>query len=132
MGCYGIGVTRCLAAAIEQNNDKDGIIWPVSIAPYQAMVIPVNSKIDEQVQAAEDIYNRLKAQGIEVLLDDRNERAGVKFKDADLIGVPVRIVVGKKCGDGIVEYKERKSSEAVEKTIDEAVNDVISFINENK
>lgn len=132
MGCYGIGVTRCLAAAIEQNNDKDGIIWPVSIAPYQAMVIPVNSKIDEQVQAAEDIYNRLKAQGIEVLLDDRNERAGVKFKDADLIGVPVRIVVGKKCGEGIVEYKERKSSEAVEKTIDEAVNDVISFINENK
>ncbi len=74
----------------------------------------------------------MKAQGIEVLLDDRNERAGVKFKDADLIGVPVRIVVGKKCGDGIVEYKERKSSEAVEKTIDEAVNDVISFINENK
>lgn len=132
MGCYGIGVTRCLAAAIEQNNDKDGIIWPVSIAPYQAMVIPVNSKIDEQVQAAEDIYNRLKAQGIEVLLDDRNERAGVKFKDADLIGVPVRIVVGKKCGEGIVEYKERRSSEAVEKTVDESVNDVIKFINENK
>ena len=80
MGCYGIGVTRCLAAAIEQNNDKDGIIWPVSIAPYQAMVIPVNSKIDEQVQAAEDIYNRLKAQGIEVLLDDRNERAALNLR----------------------------------------------------
>ena len=131
MGCYGIGVTRCLAAAIEQNNDENGIIWPVSIAPYQAMVIPVNSKIDEQVEAAEKIYEELKAQGIEVLLDDRNERAGVKFKDADLIGIPVRIVVGKKCGEGIVEYKERRAENAVEKTIDEAVKDVVEFIKSN-
>jgi prolyl-tRNA synthetase len=131
MGCYGIGVTRCLAAAIEQNNDENGIIWPVSIAPYQAMVIPVNSKIEEQVKEAERIYEELKAQGIEVLLDDRNERAGVKFKDADLIGIPVRIVVGKKCGEGIVEYKERRAEKAVEKNVDEAIKDVAEYIKSN-
>ena len=123
MGCYGIGVTRCLAAAIEQNNDENGIIWPVSIAPYHAIVIPV---------IAEKVYNDLKARGIEVLLDDRNERAGVKFKDADLIGIPVRIVVGKKCGEGVVEYKERTAENAVEKNIDDAVNDVVEFINNNR
>ena len=131
MGCYGIGVTRCLAAAIEQNNDENGIIWPVSIAPYQAMVIPVNSKVEEQSEMAEKIYEDLKAQGIEVLLDDRNERAGVKFKDADLIGIPVRIVVGKKCGEGVVEYKERRAESAVEKTIEDAVKDVVEYVKSN-
>ncbi len=131
MGCYGIGVTRCLAAAIEQNNDENGIIWPVSIAPYQAMVIPVNSKVEEQSQMAEKIYEELKAQGIEVLLDDRNERAGVKFKDADLIGIPVRIVVGKKVGEGVVEYKERRAESAVEKTIEDAVKDVVEYVKSN-
>ncbi len=131
MGCYGIGVTRCLAAAIEQNNDENGIIWPVSIAPYQAMVIPVNSKVEEQVKTAEKIYEELKAQGIEVLLDDRNERAGVKFKDADLIGIPVRIVVGKKCGEGIVEYKERRSDASEEKTIENAIDSVVEFVKSN-
>ena len=132
MGCYGIGVTRCLAAAIEQNNDENGIIWPVSIAPYHAIVIPVNSKNEEQSEIAEKVYNDLKARGMEVLLDDRNERAGVKFKDADLIGIPVRIVVGKKCGEGVVEYKERTAENAVEKNIDDAVNDVVEFINNNR
>ena len=132
MGCYGIGVTRCLAAAIEQNNDENGIIWPVSIAPYHAIVIPVNSKNEEQSEIAEKVYNDLKAKGIEVLFDDRNERAGVKFKDADLIGIPVRIVVGKKCGEGVVEYKERTAENAVEKNIDDAVNGVVEFINNNK
>ena len=132
MGCYGIGVTRCLAAAIEQNNDENGIIWPVSIAPYHAIVIPVNSKNEEQSEIAEKVYNDLKARGIEVLLDDRNERAGVKFKDADLIGIPVRIVVGKKCGEGVVECKERTAENAVEKNIDDAVNGVVEFINNNK
>ncbi len=131
MGCYGIGVTRCLAAAVEQNNDENGIIWPVPIAPYQAMVIPVNSKSDEQNEIAEKIYNELLSQGIEVLLDDRNERPGVKFKDADLIGIPVRIVVGKKCGEGIVEYKERRADSAVEKTTDTAVRDVVEFVKSN-
>jgi prolyl-tRNA synthetase len=121
-----------LAAAIEQNNDENGIIWPVSIAPYQAMVIPVNRKIEEQVKEAERIYEELKSRGIEVLLDDRNERAGVKFKDADLIGIPVRIVVGKKCGEGVVEYKERRAESAIEKNVDDAINDVVEFINSNK
>lgn len=131
MGCYGIGVTRCLAAAIEQNNDDNGIIWPVSIAPYQAIVIPANSKSVEQTQMAEKIYEDLLSKGIETLLDDRDERAGVKFKDADLIGIPVRIVVGKKCGEGIVEYKERTADSASDKTVDEAVRDVVEFIESN-
>ncbi len=128
MGCYGIGVTRCLAAVIEQNNDENGIIWPVSVAPYQAIIIPANSKSEEQCEMAEKIYNDLMAQGVETLLDDRNERPGVKFKDADLIGVPVRVVVGKKIGEGIVEYKERRNGEMVEKTVDDAVKDVVEFV----
>ncbi|MDY3031385.1 MAG: proline--tRNA ligase [Clostridia bacterium] len=132
MGCYGIGVSRCLSAIIEQGNDENGIIFPVSVAPYEAIVIPVNNKQEEQMAAAEKIYEELKAQGIETLFDDRAERAGVKFKDADLIGVPVRIVVGKKCGEGIVEYKERTSDSAVEKTINEAVEDVVKFVTSHR
>lgn len=132
MGCYGIGVSRCLAAVIEQCNDENGIIFPVSVAPYEAVVIPVNNKQEEQMQLAEEIYDRLKAEGIDALFDDRAERAGVKFKDADLIGVPVRIVVGKKCGEGIVEYKERAGESAVEKTVNDAVADVVKFIKENR
>jgi len=130
MGCYGIGVTRCLAAAIEQHHDDNGIIWPVSIAPYHAIVIPVNTKQEEQVEIAEKIYGNLKKQGLEVLLDDRDERAGVKFKDADLIGVPLRIVVGKKCGEGIVEYKPRTDDKAVEKSIEEAQIEAVKYIKE--
>lgn len=131
MGCYGIGVTRCLSAAIEQNYDDNGIIWPVAIAPYQAIVIPANHKSEEQVEMAEKLYNELTEAGIETLLDDRNERPGVKFKDADLIGVPVRVVVGKKCGEGIVEYKERRMESAVDKNYEQAKVDVIEFIKSN-
>lgn len=130
MGCYGIGVTRCLAAAIEQNYDENGIRWPVSIAPYHVVVVPVNHKNGEQVQTAEKIYETLTGAGIEALLDDRNERAGVKFKDADLIGIPLRIVVGKRCGEGIVEYKLRTAEAPQEKTIDEAVSAAVSYIKE--
>lgn len=129
MGCYGIGVTRCLAAAVEQMHDDNGIIWPVSIAPYQAIVIPANNKSPEQTEAAEKLYSRLTEAGIETLIDDRAERAGVKFKDADLIGIPVRVVVGKKIGEGIVEYKERTMEKAVEMGIDEAAAKVIEFVN---
>lgn len=132
MGCYGIGVSRCLSAVIEQCNDENGIIFPVAVAPYEAIVIPVNNKQPEQTELAEKIYEDLKAKGIDVLLDDRAERAGVKFKDADLIGVPVRIVVGKKCGEGVVEYKERTAAEAVEKTVDNAVADVVEFVVSNR
>ncbi len=121
MGCYGIGVTRCIAAAIEQNYDENGIVLPASIAPYKIIVIPVNYKNEEQMQSAENIYNKLTELGAEVLLDDRPERAGVKFKDADLIGIPVRIVVGKKCGEGMVEFKLRTDAEAVEISIEDAI-----------
>ncbi len=131
MGCYGIGVTRCLAAAVEQLHDDNGIIWPVSIAPYQALVIPANYKNADQTDAAEKIYSELTAAGIETLIDDRSERAGVKFKDADLIGIPVRIVAGKKIGEGIVEYKERRMEKAEEMTVADAVARVIRFIKDN-
>lgn len=113
MGCYGIGVSRTMAAAIEQNNDSDGIIWPLAIAPYQVVVIPVS--ISDQVlwQEALSVYQELQAAGVEVVIDDRDERAGVKFKDADLIGYPLRITVGKKAlADGNVEVKLRTEKEA--------------------
>lgn len=128
MGCYGIGVSRCLAAIIEQNSDENGIIWPMSVAPYQAIVVPVNVKDDTQRTIAEDIYNRLLKSGIEVILDDRNERAGVKFNDAELIGIPLRITVGKKACEGIVEFKERRSGNLEELSIDDAVNKVIEIV----
>ena len=131
MGCYGIGVTRCIAAAIEQSYDDNGIILPVSIAPFQVIVVPVNTKEEEQVKMAEEIYENLKKQGIEALLDDRQERAGVKFKDADLIGIPVRIVVGKKCGENIVEYKLRTDAESSEKSVDDAISSAVNYIREN-
>ena len=131
MGCYGIGVTRCLAAAVEQMHDDNGIIWPVSIAPYQAIIVTANFKDDAQVAISEKLYKEFLDAGVEVLLDDRKERAGVKFKDADLIGIPVRIVVSKKAGDGVLEYKERKMENAVEISVDEALSKVQSFIKEN-
>lgn len=121
MGCYGIGVNRTMAAVIEQNNDENGIIWPMSVAPYHVMVVPVNVADSVQMEAAEKIYETLKQSGVEVLIDDRNERPGVKFKDADLIGIPVRITVGKKAGQGIVEYKLRSSSEVKEYSVEEVI-----------
>ena len=129
MGCYGIGVTRTLSAVVEQHHDEDGIIWPVSVAPYHAIVTLVNIKDAEQTAAAERIYHELQKAGVEVLLDDRNERPGVKFKDADLLGIPVRITVGKRAPEGVVEYKLRRESEKSEKTIEEAIADCIALIN---
>ena len=112
MGCYGIGVGRTMAAAIEQNNDKDGIIWPRSIAPFEVVVVPVNAKVPEQLELAAKIYGELKAAGVDVLLDDRKERAGVKFKDCDLIGYPLRITVGPKAvEEGAIELRVRKTGE---------------------
>jgi prolyl-tRNA synthetase len=132
MGCYGIGVTRCLAAAIEQGNDENGIILPVSIAPYEAIVIPVNAKDEGQMALAEEIYESLKARGIDTLMDDREERPGVKFKDADLIGIPLRIVVGKKAGEGIVEYKLRIDSAPTELTTSDAIDNAEKYIKDNR
>ena len=132
MGCYGIGVTRCMAAIIEQSSDESGIIWPVSVAPYHVIVVPVNTKNEEQVKLAEEIYETLKKNGIEALLDDRNERAGVKFKDADLIGIPVRINVGKGAADGMVELVTRKDLSVKELGAQDAIKEAIDFINQNK
>lgn len=112
MGCYGIGIGRTVAACIEQNNDANGIIWPLPLAPYQVIITPVNVNEGEVFQAAEKIYNELSAAGIEVILDDRDERAGVKFKDADLIGIPLRVTVGQKnLISGNVELKNRQTGE---------------------
>ncbi len=117
MGCYGIGVGRTMAAAIEQNNDKDGVIWPKSIAPFEVVVVPVNAKVPEQLALAESIYEELKKAGVDVLLDDRKERAGVKFKDCDLIGYPLRVTVGPKAvEEGTVELRVRRSGETFVET----------------
>ncbi|WP_265446579.1 proline--tRNA ligase [Acetivibrio straminisolvens] len=121
MGCYGIGINRSMAAVIEQNNDENGIIWPISIAPYHVIVIPVNTTDSVQMELAEKIYAQLQESGIEVMLDDRDERPGVKFKDADLIGIPIRITVGKKAGEGIVEYKLRREKDFAAISFEEAI-----------
>ena len=128
MGCYGVGVSRLAQSAVEQSYDKDGIIWPVAIAPYHAIVIIPNLNDDAQVRAAEAIYAELNAAGIEALLDDRQERAGVKFKDADLIGIPFRIVTGRSLKDGKVEVVKRANHETVELPLTEVVATVKEWV----
>lgn len=132
MGCYGIGVSRTLAAVIEQHHDEDGIIWPVSVAPYHAIVTLVKPKDEEQAKLAEEIYQSLLVAGVEAVIDDRDERPGVKFKDADLLGFPIRITVGKRAGEGIVEYKLRRDSEKSELSVAEAIENAIKLVNEEK
>ena len=114
MGCYGIGISRTMAAAIEQNNDENGIIWPTAIAPFIVDVIATNMKDEAQVKLAEELLEALESNGIETIYDDRNERAGFKFKDADLIGFPFKVVCGKKSSEGIVELKIRRTGETLE------------------
>jgi len=128
MGCYGIGVSRIVAAAIEQNHDESGIIWPSSMAPFQLAIVPLNMHKSEDVtRCAEDLYQHLQAVGIEVLLDDRNERPGVKFADMELIGIPHRIVIGERAlADGNIEYKSRRGTES--QLI--AQDDIIDFLKE--
>ncbi len=128
MGSYGVGVSRTIAAIVEQNHDENGIIWPISVAPYHVIISIVKTDDEIQAKVAEDIYQKLQKAGVEVLLDDRDERAGVKFKDADLLGIPVRITVGRGAKDGIVEYKLRKQGEKGELTVDEAISSVIGKI----
>ncbi len=129
MGCYGIGIGRTVAAAIEQNHDDNGIIFPIPIAPFQVIVTVVNTKDEAMVQAAEGIYKGLVEQGIEVLLDDRKERAGVKFKDADLIGIPLRITVGKKVKDsGEVEFTTRSDGKTVVVPKEQVVDNVVEVL----
>jgi prolyl-tRNA synthetase len=122
MGCYGIGVTRIAAAAIEQNHDKDGIVWPVAIAPFEVALLSLQAGDPQVTEVAERLYAELGKAGIEVLFDDRDERPGVKFKDADLIGLPYRIAVGKKgVAEGMVELKARRGAEVLKVKIDEVV-----------
>ena len=121
MGCYGIGINRTMAAIIEQNSDGNGIRWPIAVAPYHAIVVPVNAADTAQMTLAKSIYDQLAAAGVEVLLDDRDERPGVKFKDADLLGIPLRVTVGRKAADRIVELKARSTGEMEELTADESV-----------
>ena len=112
MGCYGVGVSRTMAAAIEQHHDEDGIIWPASIAPYHAVIVPINIKDEAQMALCTQLYADLTSAGAETVLDDRDERSGVKFKDADLIGYPLRITIGPKAiKENAVEVKNRRTKE---------------------
>ena len=129
MGCYGIGIGRTVAACIEQNYDKDGIIWPVPLAPYQVIITPVNVNEKNIFEAAENLYISMLVEGIEVIFDDRDERAGVKFKDADLIGIPLRITIGQKnLADGNVELKIRKTGENKLYPLPKIIQEVKTFI----
>lgn len=132
MGCYGIGVTRTLAAVVEQHHDENGIIWPMSIAPYHVIITVMKPDDETQAQVAERIYEELGKAGIEVLLDDRKERPGVKFKDADLLGIPVRITVGRGAGNGLVEYKLRRDVEKEEISIEDGITRAIEIVNKEK
>ena len=118
MGCYGIGVSRLIAAIIEQNNDENGIIWPKEVAPYLVHLVCLDMKKDVQKETTEKIYNKLSEEKVEVLYDDRIERPGVKFNDADLIGLPIQIIVGRTADEGIVEIKVRKTGEREEVLIE--------------
>jgi prolyl-tRNA synthetase len=128
MGCYGIGVSRIVASAIEQNHDDNGIIWPDSMAPFQLAIVPLNMHKSEDVaRCAEGLYQQLQAAGVEVLLDDRNERPGVKFADMELIGIPHRIVIADRAlADGNIEYKSRcgEASELIAK------DEILDFLRE--
>ncbi|MCE5089535.1 proline--tRNA ligase [Staphylococcus devriesei] len=126
MGCYGIGVSRTLSAIVEQNNDENGIIWPKSVTPFDLHLITINPKKEEQLELSNQLYSQLQQQ-YDVLYDDRQERAGVKFNDADLIGLPIRIVVGKRAAEGIVEVKVRQTGESEEVHIDDLAKHVTSL-----
>lgn len=129
MGCYGIGISRTAAAAVEAHYDEHGIKWPLAIAPYHAIVIPVSTKDEQQMKVAQDIYETLKKHGAEVVIDDRDERPGVKFKDADLIGFPYQIIVGKAIAEGNVEFKVRETEEKSTIKPEEAAEIVITAVN---
>jgi prolyl-tRNA synthetase len=133
MGCYGIGINRIMASAVELYNDENGIIWPISIAPFEVIVTPVNQDDPDVVRVSKEIYSKLQEAGVEVLLDDRDLRGGIKFKDADLIGIPVRVTVGKKSvSEGNVEVKLRAEPQSEKIPIAEAPQKVVEMINQLK
>jgi len=129
MGCYGIGVSRTVAAAIEQNHDENGIIFPLPLAPFQAIILNLDPQNEQITGAAESFYKQLQQESIEVLLDDRDERPGVKFKDADLIGIPYRVTIGKRFAkEGEVEVRTRKDGLTKSSSPSEAVKEVVNTI----
>jgi len=129
MGCYGIGITRTAAAAVEQNHDANGIIWPMPLAPFQVSVVPVNWDDPRMRETAEDLYAKLQAVGVEVLLDDRAERPGIKFKDADLLGIPLRVTIGAKSLErNCVEFKRRTEKAAQEVPLADIVERVAAQV----
>ena len=129
MGCYGIGISRLVAAAIEQNHDANGIIWPFSIAPFQVLVLPINYKEEKLRDAADKLYQELQRRGVEVLLDDRDERPGVKFKDGDLVGIPLRVTIGAKSLDkGCVELRWRRDGKTDEIAVADAAKTIENLI----
>lgn len=131
MGCYGIGITRTVAASIEQNHDKDGIIWPVAIAPYEVVIVPANNKDEGVMNAARHLYDEMEDCRDEVILDDRGERAGIKFKDADLIGYPIRVTIGKKWKEsGLVEVRLRRSGVVSEVALADCKTKVLEMLEE--
>lgn len=132
MGCYGIGVTRTLAAIVEQHHDDNGIIWPVAIAPYHVIITLMKPEDEAQSKVADRICAELEAAGVEVLVDDRKERPGVKFKDADLLGIPVRITVGRGAADGIIEYKLRRDADKEEISVEDGIARAIEIVNKEK
>ena len=128
MGCYGIGISRTAAAAVERHHDEHGIKWPIAIAPYHVDIVPVNIQDELQMKVANEIYEKLLAAKVEAVLDDRDERAGVKFKDADLIGFPFRITVGKTITEGLVEFKVRETDEVFKVKPEEAAEKIIEYV----
>ena len=130
MGCYGIGVTRTMSSIIEQNHDENGICWPLNVAPYHAVIICVNYKDETQKALADSMYETLKKNKVEVVLDDRDAKPGFKFKDWDLIGIPMIITVGRRANENIVEFKFRKENVKMEKTVDEVLKTVINKVKE--
>jgi prolyl-tRNA synthetase len=133
MGCYGIGVGRTVAAAIEQGNDENGMVLPIAIAPFEVTVLPVNTAHEETMELAQKVYKELLDKGIDVLLDDRNERPGIKFKDCDLIGIPLRVTIGERnLKEGMAEIKLRMEKESRKVRKDEIVEEVIEHVRQLK
>jgi prolyl-tRNA synthetase len=132
MGCYGLGVSRMLAAVPEANHDKDGIIWPISIAPFEVVILLLNPEDEAQARAAVRVYEELQERGVDVLLDERDERSGVKFKDADLIGIPIQIIAGRLAAEGKVEMRLRRDKQGREITLDRAADEVVAVIEAEK
>ena len=124
MGCYGIGIERILSAIVEQNNDEKGIIWPINVAPYKIAIVVINPKDEKQLETGNKLYNLFNELRIDTLIDDREERPGVKFNDIDLIGIPIRITIGKKINENVVEIKLRKEQKTKECKIENIVKEI--------